>query len=256
MKNLATFLNRALLLATVPAALAFTGCGNDDDDPVVTPVPDQGKIMLVHAAPTSSAAVKIVANDNKELGQATYGTNSSYVNVVAGAQSLKVNDATSGATSVTQTLAVEKNKNYSFFAYSPNANLGSAAGLAVVDDLTAPAAGKAKIRIVHLGVSAPSPLNLSLPAPTIGTTEIITNVGFGTASSFTELTPNTYNLAVSTGAGATGMVEVSVGDGTGTNPTGAKAYAAGKIYTILVRGIKSTSVATNLRLQAVVIENN
>ncbi len=253
MKTLATTFRHLLLATALPAAFVFSACGDDDDDPVA---PQQGKVLVVHAAPSANSAVKVLVGD-KEVGQATYGQSSSYVTVNAGAQAVKVNDASSNQTIINPapSITIEKDKNYSIFAYSPTTTLGSIGALTVPDDLTAPAAGKAKIRIVHLGLSAPSPVTLSLPAPTVGVTDIIPNVAFATTSAFVELAPNTYNLSISTGSGATAVVEASVGDGTGTG-TGSKAYLAGKIYTVLVRGIKLNSIDANLRLKAVVIENN
>jgi hypothetical protein len=257
MKNLASLLNRSLLLAALPAALAFSGCGSDDPDP--TPVaPEQGKVLMVHAAASSSVPVKFVANDNKELGQLSYGTNSAYTSILGGEQSVKINNASSGAMLATQTLKVEKDKNYSLFTYSPTTNLGSIAALGVSDDLTAPTTGKAKVRFVNLGVgTSTGPFSLSIPGPQSGTVDIIPNVAFGTASAFVELTPQTYNLTVSTGTGATGVVKVYVGDGTGTGSnTSTRNYVAGKIYTVVLRGIDSQAVDAQYQLKATVIENN
>ncbi|MCB2376223.1 DUF4397 domain-containing protein [Hymenobacter sp. BT635] len=256
MKTIVNILQRRFLLAVVPAALVFAGCSKDDES--VTPTPDQGRVLFVHAAASSAGAVKFVANDNKEVGSLTFGTNSPYTSVVAGAQSIKINDATTGTTALTQALAVEKDKSYSVFAYSPTSALGSVASLAVSDDLTAPATGKAKIRLVHLGVGSPNSVSLSVPNPTIGTTDIISNVAFSTASGFTEINPGTYNLAVSIGSGATATTEASVGDGTGgtNSSTATKAYAAGKIYTVVLRGVKNNSIPDAQRLKAILIENN
>jgi hypothetical protein len=259
MKNLATLLNRTLLLAAMPAAaLVFSGCGDDDPDPAPV-APDQGRVMLVHASASSNIPVKFVANDNKELGQLNYGTSSNYTSILSADQSIKINNASSGATVATQTLKVEKDKSYSVFAYSPTTNIGSVAALGVTDDLTPPATGKAKVRFVNLGTTTTAPVaySLSIPGPQSGTVDIIPNVAFGTASPFVELTPQTYNLTVSTGTGATGVVKVYVGDGTGTGTnTSTRNYVAGKIYTVVLRGIDSQSIDAALQLKATVIENN
>jgi hypothetical protein len=251
MKSFFTPSRRSFLLAAIPAVLAFSSCGNDDDDTPATP--SQGKALFSHAAPTASASVKVLAND-KDLGALNYGITGSYLTLDAGAQTIKINDATSNVTAVTQTVTIEKDKNYSVFAYSPTATLGSVTTLAITDDLTAPTTGKAKIRLVHLGVGAPSQVSLSQPGA-VGTTDIIPNVSFASGSPFVEITPGTYALAISTGTGATATIETSVGDGTGIG-TGTKAYVAGKIYTVVVRGIKSTTTAPELRLKAVLVENN
>ncbi|TGE21877.1 DUF4397 domain-containing protein [Hymenobacter aquaticus] len=255
MKTLVNTLQRRFLLAAVPAALIFGGCSKDDDP--VGPTPDQGRVLLVHAAPSSSAQVKFVANDNKEVSSLAYGTQSQYTSVAAGSQSIKVNDATTGQTAVTQALAVEKDKSYSVFAYSKDPTIGSIASLAVTDDLTPPSTGKAKIRLVHLGVSVANVVNLSVPAPLAGNTDVVTGVAFGTPSSFVEINPGPYNLAVSVGSGLTATTEASVGDGNG-NTGVTRNYEAGKIYTVVLRGIKNTTgaIAEPLRLRATLITNN
>ncbi|TGD81404.1 DUF4397 domain-containing protein [Hymenobacter wooponensis] len=250
MKTLTSLLSRSALLAALPAALAFSSCSDDKSDPT----PEQGKVLLIHAAPSANARVKVLANDT-ELGQLDYGQLSNYVTVNTGTPSLKINDASSNQTVATKQATIEKDKSYSVFAYSPSTALGSADAIVVPDDLTAPSAGKAKIRLVHLGLGSPNTVSLAQPAALTGTVDIIPNVAFGTASSFVEITPSTYNLVISTGSGATASTEVTVGDGSGSG-TGTKAYEAGKIYTVLVRGIKSASVATDLRTKAIVITNN
>ncbi|PJJ54629.1 DUF4397 domain-containing protein [Hymenobacter chitinivorans] len=254
MKTLRNILQRRFFLAALPAALAFASCGDDNDS--AAPAPDQGRVIFAHEAASSTGSVKFVANDNKEVASQAFGTSSSYAAVNAGSQTIKINDATSGSTVGTQTVTIDKDKNYSVFAYSPSATLGSLASLAVNDDLTAPNTGKAKIRLVHLGVGSPNAVSLSLPNATVGTSDIITNVAFGTASTFTEITPGPYNLAVSIGSGATATIEASVGDGTGSNTATTKTYAAGKIYTVVLRGVKSNSIPDAQRLKAVIIEHN
>ena len=249
MITLATAFRRYLLLATLPAAaLAFSGCGDDDDDNA-----GNGRVMAIHAAAAASVPVKIVA-DAAEIGQLEYGRNSNYANVSAGARTLKINDASSNQTLISQAGTIDRDKNYSLFAYSPAATIGSAGLLLVPDDLTAPATNKAKIRLVHLGLSAPNLVDLSLAGP-ISRTGVVLNVAFGTASPFIEIEPGAYNFGVSAGTGATATTEVSVGDGSGSG-TGTKTYTAGKIYTVVVRGIKSSSVASAQQLRATVIENN
>ena len=87
MKTFVNILQRRFFLAAVPAVLAFAGCGKDDE--TVVPTPDQGRVLFVHAASASTASVKFVANDNKEVGSLGYGTSSTYANVVTGSQDRK-----------------------------------------------------------------------------------------------------------------------------------------------------------------------
>lgn len=251
---------RLLLLAAVPAAL-LTACGNDDDNPV-TPAPEQGRVVLVHAAPSANTQVTALVND-QAVGQLTYGQNSSYLNVAAGTPVLKINNS-AGQTAVQQSLTVANNQNYSVFAYSPTAT--TVGLLPITDDLTAPASGQAKVRIVHLGVGAPATVRLgqqtvSTPVEIAGTTVTFPASSTATtaASSFVSIAAGDYNLAAITGSPATTVLAVGDGTGSGVNGTAAatatRKYEAGKIYTILVRGL-SGSIDPPLQPRAVVIQHN
>lgn len=246
MTTLATAFRRYLLLAAMPAAaLAFSGCGDDDDNG-----PGNGRVMAVHAAASANVRVKVLVN-NSEIGQLNYGQNSSYLNAPAGAQEVKINVAASDQNAATQTVTIERDKNQSLFAYAPSTTANAVALLAVSDDLTAPAAGKAKIRLVHLGQGAASPVNLAQASASGVPVNVIPTVAFPTASAFVEITPGDYNFVVTNSTNAT---VTSVGNGTGTG-TGIRNYAVGKIYTVLVRGVAS-SLDQTLQPRATVIENN
>ncbi|UYZ62855.1 DUF4397 domain-containing protein [Hymenobacter weizhouensis] len=252
MKALASFFHRAAMLAVLPAALAFTACSNDDDDNT-TPTPDQGKVMLVHAAAASNVQVTAFVND-QQVGQLNYGQNSSYLNVNAGTPTLRINNGSTVLTS--QGLTVAKDQSYSAFAYSPSATIGATPSLLVTpDDLTAPASGQAKVRIVHLAVNAPTPVRLTAPSAVPGTpgADITPDIAFGAASSFFPVNAGPLNLSITAGTPRTQVR--SVGDGTGSG-IGTKNYEAGKIYTIVVRGIAGAGVPAAQEMQAVIIQNN
>lgn len=243
--------NRLLLLVALPAAL--TSCGDDEPDPV-PPAPDQGKVMLVHAAAASNVQITAFLSD-QQVGQLNYGQNSNYLGVNVGSPTLRINSGTNVLS--TQGLTVAKDQSYSVFAYSPSATIGvNPALLTVTDDLTAPAAGQAKVRLVHLGVNAPTPVWLTVPSAVPGTpgTDITTNgVAFGAASGFFPINAGSLNLTVTSGTLRTQVV--AVGDGSGSG-TGVKNYEAGKIYTIVVRGIAGAGVPAAQAAQAVIIQNN
>lgn len=243
MKNFATAIRRYLLLAAMPAAaLAFSGCGDDDDNG-----PGNGRVMAVHAAASANVRVKVLI-DNNEVGQLNYGQNSGYLNAAAGAREVKINVVPSDQNAVTQSVTIQRDQAQSIFAYAPDAT--GVALLAVSDDLALPTAGKAKIRLVHLAQGAPSPVNLAQASVAGGALAFISNVSFPTASPFTEIDPGDYNFVVSNSTGATVL---QVGNGNGG--TGTRTYAAGKIYTVLVRGI-SGNFNQDLQPRATVIENN
>lgn len=239
----------------LPAGLLLAGCGKKDT-PAPTPVVvDQGRINIYHEAASANVGLKFLIDD-AEKSSLTYSQGSGYQAINAGGRALKVNVASSGATVSTQTVTIDKDKSYSYFAYATNAT--SVAGLLAPDDLTAPASGKAKIRLVHLGQGAATPLKLSATAATA--VDIAgTETQFASASPFIEVLPGSYNVAVTSGAGSTLVYNVGDGTGTGTSATGTsanKTYEAGKIYTVVFRGITGATVDPSLQPRAVLIQNN
>lgn len=241
MKTLATTFRHLLLATALPAAFAFSACGNDDDDPVA---PQQGKVLVVHAAASAPVKVKVLIDD-KEVKELNYGENSGYQTVQAGSRSVKINVASNGTNAIATTQNVVKDKTYSVFAYSPASQTGSAAGLAVEDDLTAPTAGKAKIRLVHVALGAPSPVTLNKSETTGNPTVLAQNVSFGNASAFTEVAAGDASLYLSGSSGSP------------IPPFINKSLTAGKIYTVVVQG--STTAGTidpSLGVKVTFIENN
>jgi hypothetical protein len=238
------------LAALLPALLIVASCGKDDPKPVAR---DKANVRVYHAAAAANVAVTAFVTD-QQVAQLTYGQTSGYQSVDAGSPTVRVNNGNQVVTS--QALAFAKDQNYSVFLYSPAASIGSAALLSVADDLTAPVAGQAKVRVVHLAVGAPSPVRLTAPSPVPGSigTDISPDVAFGTASGFFALNAGATNLTITT-TGSSRTQVLAVGDGTGTG-TGTKNYESGKIYTIVVRGIAGAGVPAAQAPQAVIVQNN
>ncbi|MCA8831758.1 DUF4397 domain-containing protein [Hymenobacter pini] len=250
MKTLTSLFRPALFALALPATLAFSACGNDDDNNS-TPMPDQGKVQIVHAAAAANTQVSAVF-DSQQAGQLTYGQNTGYVGVGVGTPSLRIVNG-SNTTVATQQVAIAKDQNYSAFVYSPTATIGSASLLFVTDNLTAPASNQAKVRVVHLAVGAPSPVRLTAPSALAGgtSTDLTPDVAFGAASDFVTINAGPYSLSI-TGGNPRSQI-LAVGDGTGS---GTKTYEGGKIYTIVVRGIVGAGVPTDQQPKAVIVSNN
>ncbi len=248
--KMTSFFRPAALLATLPAMLAFSACNNDDDNPA----PQQGRVMITHVAAAVSGQVTAFVND-KQVGQLNYGQNSSYLGVDAGSPVFRINSGTQEVTKKNLDIAV--NQNYSVFAYSPASAIGSAELISFSDDLTAPAAGQAKIRLIHLGTGVNSPVRLSVPALTAGAapTDLTTDVAFGKASEFISVNAGSSPDLRITTTDAQRTSILTVGDGSGSG-SGSKKIEAGKIYTVLVRGIATPGAPTAQKPQAVIIANN
>lgn len=254
---------RLVLMAALPAAL-LSSCGNDDDSPPPTPEVDTGKVMLVNAAVSTSAGIKFLAND-AQIGQLDYGQNSGYDKVAANsAVTVKANNATTNATLATLATSVAKDANYSIFAYAPT--FSTVGLLQLTDDLTAPASGQAKIRLVHLGEGLASPLKLSAQSITGQADVPGISSAFGAANSFgfVSVPAGDFSLIVTSGAASSPVLYVGNGNGgsdpanggTSTSTTVVNRYESGKIYTILVRGSNNSLGAANQQPRVVVIKNN
>jgi hypothetical protein len=238
---------RRALQAILPATLLLTACGKDDD-PVVTPPTPQGRVAFFHAAGSADVSLQFLVDDVQKAAL-TYGQSASYQSVNSGAHTMRVVSAAN--TVATQQATVDADKSYSYFVYSPTATTIS--GLFTTDDLAAPSSGKAKIRFVNLGQGSASPLKLSTTVATV--TDIPgTETAFGASSNFVEILPGSYNIAVTSGSGST--VITNVGDGSGAGTAANKAYDAGKIYTVVYRGISGSLVAARLQPQVILLTNN
>ncbi|WP_310394332.1 DUF4397 domain-containing protein [Hymenobacter sp.] len=238
---------RRSLFALLPATLLFASCGKDDKPaPAAT-----ARVNAYHMAASANVGVKVLFDD-AEKATLTYGQNSGYQTINAGSPTIKVNVASSNASAFPpQTVATEKDLSYSYFAYAPTNS--TVAGLLVTDQLSAPATGQAKVRLVHLGQGSASPLKLS--APSIAGPVDVPNVSveFANASSFVEIPAGSYNLTVTTGPQST--VVANVGDGSGMG-TGMKTYEAGKIYTVILRGVSNALLSADLQPKAALVQNN
>ncbi|TGE19937.1 DUF4397 domain-containing protein [Hymenobacter elongatus] len=235
MKTLLDTLQRSFLAVALPAALVLAGCGKDDESPA--PAPDQANVLTVHAAANNSTLpIKSTIGD-RESANVSYGANSGYRKVLTGSLPVKVTIAAAGGatlTSGTQTLA--KDRYYSYFVYSAVGQAtNTSANLWVEDDLTVPTTG-AKVRLVHVGQGLVSPLGLSRPDGSGMLVPVVTPISSGAASAFVAIPSGTasYNLVNATNNTIVPLAGASV---LATN------FAAGKIYTIVVRG--SSSPATS-----------
>ena len=245
-----SFIFRRAIQALLPATLLLASCSKSDE-PAPPAAVDQGQVVFVnaasHIAPTS---LKFLV-DNVEKATVPYGSTGSYQILTAGSRPVQVTAGTQ--TALSQNITVEKGKNYTFVA-TPSSSASTVGGLFFTDDLTAPAATKARIRVINLGQSLTTPIRLSQVTTTAGgpvVVDIVTNVNTSQASAFLDFTPASYALSILDNSGA---VLAEVGDGSGTG-TGTKTYEAGKIYTVLVTGTRG-SLNNDQKLKAFLAQYN
>jgi hypothetical protein len=204
-----------LLFALVLAAFVTAGCSDDDDSPTAPGTPP-ARVNVVHASPDAPAVDLLVDGTIKGTGLA-FPNNTGYLDVAAGARNIKVNVSGTSTTAINADLTLTSGVNYSVFAVD---SVASIAPVVLTDDLTAPAAGKAHVRFVHLSPNAPA-----VDVGVTGGGVVFPNRAFKEFTAFTPLDAGTYDLEVRL-----------AGTGTVVLPLPGITLQAGRIYTVFARG--------------------
>jgi hypothetical protein len=236
------------MIIPVLALGILSSCDKNDDEITAT-----AKLSATHASPGSPAVDIYVDGAKVTTTQLSYpGTTgvagNPYLDVNAGVRNIKVSP--NGTLNVIDAnLSLDANKVYSVFAYDVLGTGTSLKALLLTDDLTAPAAGKAHIRFIHLAPGAPA---VDIELAKTGSASInLTNIPYVGAS------PNAAVLSAFTPVDA-GAYTVNV-RATGTTAVVLSApltFAAGKIYTVYARGLITNGIGTTLGLNAGLITHN
>ncbi|MBL7816808.1 MAG: DUF4397 domain-containing protein [Saprospiraceae bacterium] len=234
------------ILALASAALFFSSCQPDTEEPVV--VKEYGKIQVFHAAVDARAIDFQVDGSKINADSIVYGKGTNYYEALltTGKKTVfKVVSSKSGAVVSTDSLALNTTDvGYSVFVYQDKDAAKTVRTLYGPDNLLAPAAGKAKVRLVHLIPDVNVNIDVEAVAPggvaTINSQ--FPNVPFPKISDFVELTNGTYDLKFK----ISGQTNVLF-----TVPN--VVVESGKIYTLVARGLAN---AVAPRGQAVSIITN
>lgn len=207
------------------SALLFSLSACEDDDEEV--MQNQSNIMVVHASPNAPAVDLYVDNNKVNAAALAYPGNTGYLKVNAGTRNFKVNVSGTNTTVINADVPVEANNNYSMFAYD---SVSKIKPIVVMDNLAAPASGKAHLRFFHLSPNA--------PAVTVGVlsgtafTPVFSNRSFETQATatvnqgFTPVDAGSYNFDVRLAANNTSVLTLNNIQ-----------LQAGKIYTVFAKGI-------------------
>ena len=204
------------ILALAAFSMAFVGCSADDDNIMSDMTAPQSTVMIVHASP-DAPGVDILVDDARAVQGLEFTSNTGYVPVPAGERNVKVNASGTSTTVINADLTLDQNLTYTVFAID---SLNGISALVLVDNLAAPADGKAHVRFVHLSPNAPA-VDIAL----VGGPAVFPNVEFGEYIDFTPLDAATYNLEVRL-----------AGTNTVVLPLGSISLMDGKIYTVYAKG--------------------
>lgn len=212
------------------ASIAFVSSCNKDEIPTV----NTAKLMVVHTSPDAPGVDLLVDNIKVNSSALTFPNNTGYLPVLEGTRNLKVNVSGTTTTVINANVNFPKNTSQTLFAVDSVSKLST---VLLSDDLTAPAAGKAHVRFVHLSPNAPA---VDVALANAGAV-VFPNTAFKGSSAFTPLDAGTYNLEVRV-----------AGTQTVALPLPGIVLEAGKIYTVFAKGFLGGTGAQALGAQIIV----
>lgn len=188
---------------------------------MVAPAFAQGnaKVRVVHASP-DAPAVDVYVNGNRALANVPFFTASDYLDLPGGSYDIKVTPAGDANTAVIDAkgVTIEGGKAYTIAA---TGKLAEIQPTVLVDNLAAPAAGKAHVRVIHASPDAPA-VDIKLK----GGATLIPGLAFPNASDYLPVDAGSYDIVVTPAGTDTVAIDLS-----GT------ALEAGKIYDVFAVGL-------------------
>lgn len=205
---------RKLALVGV-AVLGLAAC--DDDDPTSANTPAQ--LRVVHAS-ADAPNVDVLVDAATVLDNVPFRAFSPFLEVTPGQRRVRVRATGTTTTVIDANLDLAVDQAYTVLATGPLAGIQP---LVLEDDLTAPAAGQVKVRVVHAAPAAGGvDVYVTAPGANLATsTPVLTNVPFRGASGYLTVPAGDYQIRVT----GTGTTTVAI-DATVT-------FAAGQIRTIV-----------------------
>lgn len=221
-----------LFLFLVLAAAAFTSCKNDDNNAT----PTSGYIMAVNSADGSSSQDVYIDNVKASTTAVAYGSSSNYITTSSGQHTVQFNNSGSTTANASVNLSIDGGGYYTVY-YTGGANTSTSNNYIITqDDLTAPPAGKAKVRFVHLASGLVSGTTSTVDFGIMSGSKFLSALAYKTASAYYVADPGTTFLLYLSGSANSSL----------NIPT---TLQAGKIYTIFVSGSTSATVTANVIVQ-------
>ncbi len=226
-------MSKVLSVIALSCVVALASCKKDD--PAPAPAPSKAKVMFAHTT-ISADTLKLQINNTDVSGArlAFLGT-TGYLSIDPGT-SLKTNVLIANSnlplkdTNITYTV----NKHYSVFATGAVTKPDM---VVTEDDLSAPAAGNAKVRFINL---SPDDQNQSF---FVGSNTIGAGVRFRQATAFSPVAAGSFRILAQDPTDPTNLVSKENVQ-----------FSAGKIYTVILTGIKGG--ANSAALNVTVVSND
>jgi LPXTG-motif cell wall-anchored protein len=161
---------------------------------------DGARVRLIHAAP-DTPPMDILVDGKVVAPNVSYATISDYVAVPAGAHTVAARPAgqASADAVITQDVTVDAGNAYTV----ASVGLENVSAKLFTDDLTPPAAGKARVRVLHFSPDAPGADIEVINGPTL-----VQNLAFGAASDYLSVDAGSYNLRLVANGANTVIVQL------------------------------------------------
>ncbi len=180
---------------------------------------NNARVRVVHASP-DAPAVDILVNGNRAITNLAFPNGTDYVSLTAGQYRVQVVPAGQPASAavIDANLNLAAGQDYTVAAVGQVANIRAQV---YNDNNAAPAAGQAKVRVIHASPNAPA-----VDVAVRGGAVVVPNLAFPNASDYLAVPAGTYNLdvrAAGTQTVALGLDNVQL--------------QAGQVYTVIARGL-------------------
>jgi hypothetical protein len=219
--------NLLILAAVMVFGISMSSCKKEE-------VKEYAKILVTHASPDAPGVDLLVDGAKQNSAALTFPNSTAYIQLEAGTRNIKVNVAGTTTSVINADLNFSKDKNYSIFAVD---SVSKISAIVLEDDLTAPAAGKAHVRFVHLSPNAPA---VDVAVASSGAV-VFGDVVFKENTAFTPLDAGAYSLDVRVaGTSTVALVLPTI------------TLEAGKIYTVFAKGFLGGTGAQALGAQIIV----
>lgn len=227
---------RKTLVVAAAMIAALASCSKkDDNNNTTTPAKPTAKVMFTNAC-IGTTNLDVYLNDSifTKASNIAYMANSGYVSVNPGSFKTAFVLQNANIPLVDSTLTYTANANYSVFATGA---VNKPSLFTTTDDLTAPASGKAKVRLINLSADS---LNETMY---VGSSKVDSGITYKEATPFVTVNAGTANIIVQD----PNNVPLS-------KTLSNQVFTSGKIYTIILTGTSNAS--GNSALTLTVINNN
>jgi hypothetical protein len=158
--------------------------------PTAAHAQEDAKLRVGHFS-ADTPSVDIYVDGKKTFAQVKFPLMSAYTPLASGSHTVDVRPAGGAATDpalVSLKADLAAGKNYLVSVVGPSSAVQAKL---ITDDLSAPAKGKARVRVLHGATGAPN-VDVSVD----GTTNLFSDVAFGTATPYAEVDATKYDLSV------------------------------------------------------------